>query len=144
MPEQVSTPRGGRLLKALSRHLSHRGADVEYLGSSSSSDSVSCEQGKTDDRLSYSPSDSGSDGSKRQRRHRSTVSLRRMFESLNLTSRSQSCSSSERHHQKKKQQQPKRILRQPVTYTYVRGLSGLPTQRVPRHTVYCSSLGLNR
>jgi hypothetical protein len=24
------------------------------------------------------------------------------------------------------------ILRAPVTYTYVRGLSGLPTQRVPR------------
>ncbi|XP_049957978.1 putative lysozyme-like protein [Schistocerca serialis cubense] len=27
---------------------------------------------------------------------------------------------------------PKRILRSPVAYTYVRGLSGLPTQRVPR------------
>ncbi|KAL0822573.1 hypothetical protein ABMA28_004613 [Loxostege sticticalis] len=144
MPEPVSQPRGGRLLKALSRRLSRRGTDADSLGSSSSSDSVSCEQGRNDDRSSCSASDSGSDGSERHRRHRSTVSLRRVFQSLSLSSRSQSCSPSERQRQPKKQQQPKRILRPPVTYTYVRGLSGLPTQRVPRHTVCCSSLGLNR
>lgn len=142
--ETVTAPRGGRLLKALSRRLSRRGTDAESLGSSSSSDSVSSEQGRNDDRSSCSVSDSGSDGSDRHRRHRSTVSLRRVFQSLNLTSRSQSCSPSERQRQPKKQQQPKRILRPPVTYTYVRGLSGLPTQRVPRHTVCCSTLGLNR
>lgn len=28
--------------------------------------------------------------------------------------------------------QPKRILRNPVSYTYAKGLSGLPTQRIPR------------
>ncbi|XP_043282587.1 midnolin homolog [Venturia canescens] len=28
---------------------------------------------------------------------------------------------------------PRRILRDPVSYTYVKGLSGLPTQRVPRN-----------
>ncbi|XP_013200055.1 uncharacterized protein LOC106142726 [Amyelois transitella] len=142
--EPIAAPRGGRLLKALSRKLSRRGTDVDSLGSSSSSDSVSCEQGRSDDRSSCSASDSSSDGSDNHRRHRSTVSLRRVFQSLNLTSRSQSCSPTERARQPKKQAQPKRILRPPVTYTYVRGLSGLPTQRVPRHTVCCSSLGLNR
>ncbi|XP_015122696.1 uncharacterized protein LOC107045079 [Diachasma alloeum] len=34
---------------------------------------------------------------------------------------------------------PKRILREPVSYTYVRGLSGLPTQRVPRNASQYSS-----
>lgn len=144
MPETVSAPRGGRLLKALSRRLSRRGTDAGSLGSSNSSDSVSCEQGRSDDRSSCSASDSGSDGCDRHRRPRSTVSLRRVFQSLSLTSRSQSCSPSERQRPPKKQQQPKRILRPPVTYTYVRGLSGLPTQRVPRHTVCGSSLGLYR
>ncbi|XP_053606453.1 uncharacterized protein LOC128672940 [Plodia interpunctella] len=142
--EPISAPRGGRLLKALTRKLSRRGTDADSLGSSSSSDSVSCEQGRSDDRSSCSASDSSSDGSERHRRHRSTVSLRKVFQSLNLTSRSQSCSPTERSRQPKKQTQPKRILRPPVTYTYVRGLSGLPTQRVPRHTVYCSTMGLNR
>jgi hypothetical protein len=34
----------------------------------------------------------------------------------------------------------KSILRAPVSYTYVRGLSGLPTQRVPRTCVYLPSV----
>ncbi|XP_075978959.1 uncharacterized protein LOC142978404 [Anticarsia gemmatalis] len=142
MTEPIRTPRGGRLLKALSSRLSRRNNDSDSVGSSSSSDSG--ENGRTDDRSSCSVSESGSDGSERHRRHRSTVSLRRVFQSLNITSRSQSCSPTERSRQPKKQTQPKRILRPPVTYTYVRGLSGLPTQRVPRHTVCCASLGLNR
>lgn len=33
---------------------------------------------------------------------------------------------------------PKKILRRPVSYTYIRGLSGLPTQRVPRTSICCS------
>ncbi|XP_072947521.1 uncharacterized protein [Epargyreus clarus] len=144
MSEPATTPRGVRLLKALSRRISRRANDVDSLGSSSSNDSMSCENSRTDERSSCSVSDSGSDGSERNRRHRSTVSLRRVFQSLNLTSRSQSCSPIERQRQPKKQSQPKRILRPPVTYTYVRGLSGLPTQRVPRHAVYNTSLGLNR
>ncbi|CAH0584250.1 unnamed protein product [Chrysodeixis includens] len=145
MSETISAPRGGRLLKAISSRLSRRATDSDSVGSSSSNDSVSGgENGRADDRSSCSVSESGSDGSERQRRHRSTVSLRRVFQSLNLTSRSQSCSPTDRSRQPKKQTQPKRILRQPVTYTYVRGLSGLPTQRVPRHTVCCASLGLNR
>ncbi|KFB48560.1 hypothetical protein ZHAS_00016872 [Anopheles sinensis] len=36
---------------------------------------------------------------------------------------------------------PKRILRRPVSYTYLRGISGLPTQRVPRSSICCSYYG---
>ncbi|XP_041986940.1 uncharacterized protein LOC121738772 [Aricia agestis] len=140
---EPAKPRGARILQALSKRLSRRSTDAESLGSSSSSDSVSCEAGRPEEH-SCSTSDSGSDGSERHRRHHSTVSLRRVFKNLNLTSRSQSTSPVDRQRQPKKQAQPKRILRSPVTYTYVRGLSGLPTQRVPRQTVCCGSMGLNR
>lgn len=34
---------------------------------------------------------------------------------------------------KRSKKAPNRILRSPVTYAYVRGISGLPTQRIPRH-----------
>ncbi|CAH0729720.1 unnamed protein product, partial [Brenthis ino] len=141
--EPTTPARGTSLLKALSKRLTRRSTDADSLGSSSSNDSMSCETARTDDRSSCSASDSSSDSSERHRRHRSIASLRRVFQNLNLT-RSQSCSPTERQRQPKKQPQPKRILRPPVTYTYVRGLSGLPTQRVPRHTVCCAPLGLNR
>lgn len=142
LTDSVPSPRGSRLFRALNRRLSRRARDADSLGSSSSSDSVAGEPSRSDEH-SCSTSDSGSDGSDQHRRHRSTVSLRRVFQSLNLSSRSQSSSPTDRPRQPKKNPQPKRILRQPVTYTYVRGLSGLPTQRVPRQTVYHSS-GLNR
>ncbi|KAM7355563.1 uncharacterized protein ACRADG_001591 [Cochliomyia hominivorax] len=38
---------------------------------------------------------------------------------------------------KNKSKPPQRILRQPVSYTYLKGISGLPTQRVPRNSVCC-------
>ena len=38
---------------------------------------------------------------------------------------------------KAKAKPPQRILRQPVSYTYLKGISGLPTQRVPRSAVCC-------
>lgn len=34
---------------------------------------------------------------------------------------------------------PKKILRRPISYTYIRGISGLPTQRVPRSSICCSN-----
>ncbi|CAH2091185.1 unnamed protein product [Euphydryas editha] len=143
LSEPATAARGSRLLKALSKRLSRRSTDDDSWGSSSSNDSMSCETGRTGNRSS-SASDSSNDSLESHRRHRSTVSLRRLFQNLNLTSRSQSCSPTERQRQPKKQTQPKRILRPPITYTYVRGLSGLPTQRVPRHTVCCATSGLNR
>lgn len=81
-------------------------------------------------------------------RHHSTTgtSFRKVFQSLSISnSRSQSCSSSSKEGKKKssKKSTPKRILRPPVTYTYVRGLSGLPTQRVPRSSarIYTGQTG---
>lgn len=72
---------------------------------------------------------------------RSTSSIRRALQSFSISSRSLSCSSTPSKEQKqkkcKKTPPPKRILRQPVTYTYLKGMSGLPTQRVPRSSV-CS------
>lgn len=74
---------------------------------------------------------------------RSTSSLRRAFQNISLSSRSLSCSSttpckeSAKQKKAKKTPPPKRILRQPVSYTYLKGMSGLPTQRVPRSSV-CS------
>ncbi|GAB0089645.1 hypothetical protein DMENIID0001_042210 [Sergentomyia squamirostris] len=83
---------------------------------------------------------------------RSMSSIRRALKSLSLSSRSLSCSSApdtsaqSRKSVKKlsisfapksgeKSPPPKKILRQPVTYTYLKGMSGLPTQRVPRSAV---------
>lgn len=108
--------------------------------------------------MSSSSSETGSEenhintrGILRHRHHHSTTasSFRKVFESLSLDNhrnssptthqRSQSCeiitkSSTSKQSSSSKKNVPKRILRTPVTYTYVRGMSGLPTQRVPRST----------
>lgn len=55
-----------------------------------------------------------------------TGTLRRVFQSLKISS------SNWKKEKKHVKNSPKRILRSPVPYMYVRGLSGLPTQRVPR------------
>lgn len=72
---------------------------------------------------------------------RSTSSIRKALQNFSISSRSLSCSSTPSKEQKqkktKKSPPPKRILRQPVSYTYLKGMSGLPTQRVPRSSV-CS------
>lgn len=82
---------------------------------------------------------------------RSTSSLRRAIQNLSILSRSQSCSSTitttekdqkiikktaKKTTQSSQPQQQKCILRQPISYTYVKGMSGLP-QRVPKSTVCC-------
>lgn len=105
------------------------------LNCSSSSDSSST--------TSSNSGDSSSDvNNKASRTHRrSTSSLRKALESFSISSRSLSCSSTPSKEQKQKKLKtsppPKRILRQPVSYTYLKGMSGLPTQRVPRSSV-CS------
>lgn len=50
---------------------------------------------------------------------------------------SSSSSSSSSASKSKSKPPPQRILRQPVSYTYLKGISGLPTQRVPRNSVCC-------
>lgn len=41
--------------------------------------------------------------------------------------------------QQKPKPQPQRILRQPVDYVYLKGMSGLPTRRVPRSQLCCNN-----
>lgn len=80
---------------------------------------------------SSSPSDAHSSSDSDSLKRPSTAeTLRRAFGSLKITS-SKWENNKEKKHVKKS---PKRILRSPVSYMYVRGLSGLPTQRVPRNS----------
>ncbi|XP_036337805.1 serine-rich adhesin for platelets [Rhagoletis pomonella] len=53
------------------------------------------------------------------------------------SSSSSSSSTSKSSSKGKTKPPPQRILRQPVSYTYLKGISGLPTQRVPRSAVCC-------
>ncbi|KAI4499462.1 hypothetical protein M0802_005358 [Mischocyttarus mexicanus] len=78
---------------------------------------------------SYSPSPSdahSSSDSDSLKRPSTAETLRRAFQTFKISSKWES----KKKHAKKS---PKRILRSPVSYTYVRGLSGLPTQRVPKN-----------
>ncbi|XP_025162849.1 protein doublesex [Harpegnathos saltator] len=80
---------------------------------------------------SSSPSDAhSSSDSDSLKRPSTTETLRRAFQSLKINSAKWEGAAKEKKHAKKS---PKRILRSPVPYMYVRGLSGLPTLRVPRN-----------
>lgn len=87
--------------------------------------------------VSGSSSDTGSEsaGQGSSERPSRASSFRKAFQNLTIT-RSQSTDgiSTKPPKRQKKSVTPKRILRPPVTYTYVRGISGLPTQRIPRST----------
>lgn len=99
-----------------------------------------CESNSASDSSSDSVEHTTSNGLHVHRR--STSSLRRAMESLSVSTRSLSCSSNGKDQKiqkktKKQPPQPKCILRQPVSYTYLKGMSGLPTQRVPKSSVCC-------
>lgn len=111
---------------------------------------ISCSSDSSSNSSSSNNSSGNDNNQNSARRHhrRSTSSLRKALQSLSISPRSLSCSggdldnnvkeSSTKQQKKiKKQQAPKRILRQPVTYTYLKGISGLPTQRVPKSSVCC-------
>ncbi|XP_055324545.1 uncharacterized protein LOC129579053 [Sitodiplosis mosellana] len=95
---------------------------------------------------SHSSSDSSSDSVEQtpnglHAHRRSTSSIRQAIENLSISTRSLSCSSTGKDQKVKKNKkpspQPKCILRQPISYTYLKGMSGLPTQRVPKSSVCC-------
>lgn len=76
------------------------------------------------------------------RHDRSSSGLRRAMQNISISSRSLSCSGTPCRVPKPKKTKktpppPKCILRQPISYTYLKGMSGLPTQRVPRSSVCC-------
>jgi len=80
---------------------------------------------------SSSPSDAHSSSDSDSLKRSSTAeTLRRAFQSLKISSPKWE-NGKEKKHAKKS---PKRILRSPVPHMYVRGPSGLPTQRVPRRS----------
>lgn len=83
-------------------------------------------------------------------RNRSLSSLGRLFKNISLKSlsrtdsKTQSCQNTPTKKNKKEKKRyvktpppQQRILRRPVDYVYVKGLSGLATQRVPRSAVCC-------
>ncbi|XP_053675093.1 uncharacterized protein LOC128725377 [Anopheles nili] len=61
--------------------------------------------------------------------------------STNSASNGSSATGGERVAKESSKPPPKKILRRPVSYTYLRGISGLPTQRVPRSSICCSYYG---
>ncbi|XP_031348198.1 uncharacterized protein LOC116174422 [Photinus pyralis] len=145
--------RGLKLFRAISKKLARKSReDVNFgedadSGSCSTDSSSSTSAGRftksrktisselisSPQRISSSSSDAGSDTQSVKHRHSSSVeNFRRAFQNLTVSARSQSCSNS-KESKKKAKKSPKKILRSPVSYTYVKGLSGLPTQRVPRN-----------
>lgn len=183
-PSPSKELKGIRLFRAISRKLSRRSVEnincngvtkPHYFNAdndSRSSSSDSCSSGTkgknsspdsgfmsvSPNHMSSSSSEAGSDVQVRARHHHSTSaeSIRKVFRSLSLNSRSRSCNNTnEKKTKSSKKSAPQKILRSPVTYTYIKGLSGLPTQRVPKrqtrlylnNTCGCnmqSRAGLNR
>ncbi|XP_050301316.1 uncharacterized protein LOC126739602 [Anthonomus grandis grandis] len=158
------SPKGIRLFRVISRKLARRshndfnsGSDESRSSSSESSYSsghtsrIEKERCVSPNHISSSSSDSGSDVQVRIRHHHSTSaeSLRKVFQNLNLYNRSHSCSNAKDIKKKKDKKTQKSILRHPTSYTYVKGLSGLPTQRIPKgqnrgyNTCSCSMHYLN-
>lgn len=89
------------------------------------------------------------DEENKKSRNRSLSSLGRLFKNISLKSlsrdsKTQSCQNTPTKKNKKEKKRyvktpppQQRILRRPVDYVYVKGLSGLATQRVPRSTAVC-------
>ncbi|KAL3275682.1 hypothetical protein HHI36_020434 [Cryptolaemus montrouzieri] len=158
-PSSLKEVRGIRLFRAISRKLGRlSNENINSCGEdsrSSSSDSCSStsaggrssrKQGtdsgfrsSSPNHMSSSSSEDGSDIQQYKHRHHhstSAESIRKVFQHLGLNSRSQSCTNTKDVKRKSsKKTTPKKILRSPVTYTYVKGLSGLPTQRIPRNQI---------
>ncbi|KYN40739.1 hypothetical protein ALC56_05050 [Trachymyrmex septentrionalis] len=82
---------------------------------------------------SSSPSDAHSSSDSDSLKRSSTAeTLRRAFQNLKITSSKLDNNKGKKHAKRS----PKTILRSPVHYIYVRGPSGLPTQRIPRNSVF--------
>lgn len=156
-PSPSREMRGIRLFRAISRKLARRGGvnhqdDYEDDSRSSSTDSSgkgnssSGESGFRSVSPHHMSSSSSETGSDKVRHHLSTSaeSIRRVFQNLSINARSKSCTNTKESKRKAaKKSPPKKILRAPVTYTYVKGMSGLPTQRVPKTTtkIYLNNCG---
>lgn len=131
--------RGIKLFRAIGRRLSRRRQNFEY-------DSTDSERSSSSE--GHSDSGSGNNSPDCISKENSDSALCKMLNTLNLTpsdrrssdSNSDISSSSSRK-KSSASSTPKKILRQPVSYTYVRGLSGLPTIRVPRNNCCAQNCG---
>lgn len=101
---------------------------------------------------SLKSSDHGLNNRTQNRRRRLLLAvIGKSLQNLTPSSRSVSCCSTPMKISKSDQQklkvpkpqkpkpQPQRILRQPVDYVYLKGMSGLPTRRVPRSQLCCNN-----
>ena len=123
------------------RHHHSSGSDT-YSSNDDSSESNETDQQKT--RRSHSSSNesyASSSSSSAESYKPSDSNVRKGLKNLNINSKSLSCfnisqakDSSERRESiakdKRCKKSPQKILRQPATHTYVRGISGLPTLKV--------------
>ena len=147
--------RGIKLFRAISKKLAHKSKDSlnkEDSNSSGSDSSSSTSVGRSSrskkssktsagfnfwslsPRATSTSSSSTSTSDNRnlhQEQSTSASSITRVFKNLRVKSRSHSSSRSKDKRNTARKDTPK-IFRQPVTYMYVKGLSGLPTQRVPK------------
>jgi hypothetical protein len=75
---------------------------------------------------------------KLQKRNKSLSSISRLLKSFSISKSSRSLTGTPVKQKKKsKDEPPKTIYRRPVEYVYVKGMSGLATQRVPRSSICC-------
>lgn len=119
------------------RHHHSSGSDT-YSSNDDSSESNDTDQKS---KRSHSSSNESSASSSSSSADTKNAAIRKGLKSLNLNSKSLSCfsisqlkESNERREsnskEKRTKKSPQKILRQPATHTYVRGISGLPTLKV--------------
>lgn len=133
--------RGIKLFRMIAKRLSRRRQTDGY----DSTDSEPSSSSEGQDGQSDSGSGNNSPDCIRSKESNESA-LRKVLTTLNLVRPSNrrssdtnsSISSSSSKQKSSKSSTPKKILRQPVSYTYVRGLSGLPTIRVPRTNACCA------
>lgn len=138
-PSPTRKLRGVRLFRAISRKLSRRNM---YEDDSTDSEPSSSSEGNSGSGSGNNSPDSS------MCKESSESTLRKVFQSFSLMSDRRSSDSnsdsSSSSRKKSSNNMPKKILRQPVSYTYVRGLSGLPTIRVPRTKQCCGQSALQQ
>lgn len=123
--------------------------DQENENLRQSSVDLSCDA--SSESSSLNSSDNGINNRVQRRRRLFLVAVGKSLQNLTPSSRSVSCCSTpiktsktdqqklkSQQKQQKPKPQPQRILRQPVDYVYLKGMSGLPTRRVPRSQLCCN------
>lgn len=128
--------KGIKLFRAIGRKLSRRRNTDGY--ESTDSEPSSSSEGHSDSGSGNNSPDSMSKDNSTIRKVLNSLNLKSSSDRRSSDSNSEVSSSSSSRKKSSSSSTPKKILRQPVSYTYVRGLSGLPTIRVPRTNACCA------